>query len=351
MNKTLKRALFVGAAIAVPALINNAIFARAAALGNPLGGEGRFFPWREGDVFYTHQGQDKPPVVLLHGIYAGASVYEWRKNFDALGEHFTVYALDWLGFGLSDKPNRRYTPELYVEMLTDFIREVVGQPCAVIASSLAAAYAIEATKAAPDIIEHLILISPTGMSSLADDEPSATKDALYGAVTLPILGTSLYNGITARASLRKYLQDVVYFDPSYVTDEMIDHYSTAAHQYGSQYATQSFMGRQLDHSVRQSLPEISPKTLRIVWGREARQTPLTEAEAFLAANPQAELTVIDKAGLLPHDEQASSFNRLVTDLLSGNVAEGEPETAVSDEPAKKPRKRAAKSKTGEQADA
>ena len=45
-------------------------------------------------------------------------------------------------------------------------------------------------------------------------------------------------------------------------------------------------------------------------------TPQAEAEAFLAANPRAELTALDKSGLLPHDEQAQAFNRLVIEALA-----------------------------------
>src|SRR5689334_1436020 len=141
MNKTVKRLLWAGAGMAAVAAANNAIFARAKALGNALGGEGRFWPGPYGDLFYTRQGQGRA-VLLLHGIYAGASGYEWRKNFDRLSEHFNVYALDWLGFGLSDKPRIRYTDALYIEQLSQFVQEVIPSengPCALVASSLGAA--------------------------------------------------------------------------------------------------------------------------------------------------------------------------------------------------------------------
>jgi pimeloyl-ACP methyl ester carboxylesterase len=333
MKKPLRNLLLTGAAIAIPALINNAIFAGASALGSTLGGEGRFWMFDEGDVFYTKQGQGKPPIVLVHGIYAGASSYEWRKNFDSLGEHFTVYAFDWLGFGLSDKPKIRYRPDMYVRQLIDFLKEVVAAPAAVVASSLGATYAIEAAKAVPELIEHLFLVSPAGMKTLSENAGSLQQEAIYQAASSPIIGTSLYNAITCRASLRTYLQDMIYFDPSYVSDEMVDHYSTASHQYGCQYAVQSFIGGQLNHSVRESLPEITSKTLWVIWGREAKQSPLSDAEAFLAANPSAELKVIDKAGLLPHDEQASTFNRLITEALT---------EAPAEQAAKKQRKRTPK---------
>ena len=72
----------------------------------------------------------------------------------------------------------------------------------------------------------------------------------------------------------------------------------------------------MNHSIADVFPKLPQKTLRIVWGREARLTPLSDAEAFLAANPRAELTVLDKSGILPHDEQAQAFNRLVIGLLT-----------------------------------
>ncbi len=49
----------------------------------------------------------------------------WRKNFDVLARDFRVYAVDLPGFGFSDKPNTAtYSADLYVELITDFIREV-----------------------------------------------------------------------------------------------------------------------------------------------------------------------------------------------------------------------------------
>jgi pimeloyl-ACP methyl ester carboxylesterase len=324
MKKIVKQALVAGALIAGPALINNAIFSRAKALGNTLGGEGRFWPWREGDVFYTRCGSAGNPILFLHGIYAGASIYEWRKNFKPLADDHEVTALDWLGFGLSDKPKIRFSHTLYIELLRDFIREVIGRPCTVIASSLAGAYAIEAAAALPELVSNLVLVCPTGFNSSTTADIDPAQQIKYAALTAPLAGTSLYNAITSRASMRAYLQSQIYFDPSYVTDEMIDHYSTATHQYGSQYAPLSFIAGELGHTVSESFPKLTQSNIRLIWGREAKMTPLSEAEPFLSANPNAEITVIDKAGLLPHDEQSSAFNRLIRETIPSTPgSEGE----------------------------
>ncbi len=314
MNKTAKKLLWAGAGLAAVAAANNAVFARAKALGNALGGEGRFWPGPYGDVFYTRQGQG-PAVILLHGLYAGASGYEWRKNFDALSEHFNVYALDWLGFGLSDKPRIRYAAEIYVAQLTRFLREVVAEPAHVVASSLAAAYAVQTAHDAPEAVRSLTLVCPTGMHHLAE-APGAKAEALYQLFRSPLLGTSLYNGIASQAGLRYYLMNQTYFDPSYVDDALIDHYATATHQYGSQNAPPAFLSGQMNLSVKDAFPKLTQDPLCLVWGREARMTPLSDAEAFLAANARAELTVFDKSGLLPHDEQAQAFNRLVIEQIT-----------------------------------
>lgn len=318
MNRTVKKLLWAGAGMAGVAAANNAVFARAQALGNTLGGEGRFWPGPYGDVFYTRQGKGQA-VVLLHGIYAGASGYEWRKNFDALSEHFTVYAPDWLGFGLSDKPRIRYHAQSYVAQLTQFLREVVTEPSDVVASSLGAAFAVQAAHDAPEAVRSLILVCPTGMRHLAD-APGAKAEAAYQLLRSPLVGTTAYNAIASQAGLRAYLMNQTYFDPSYVDDAMIGHYTAAAHQYGCQNAPPAFLSGQMNWSVRDAFPALTQDPLRLVWGREARMTPLSDAEAFLAANARAELTVFDKSGLLPHDEQAQGFNRLVVDLLTQKAA-------------------------------
>jgi len=44
----------------------------------------------------------RPPLLLIHG-YPTAS-YDWARVWPRLAEHYSLYALDMLGFGLSAKP-------------------------------------------------------------------------------------------------------------------------------------------------------------------------------------------------------------------------------------------------------
>ncbi|MDQ3637500.1 MAG: alpha/beta hydrolase, partial [Actinomycetota bacterium] len=80
---------------------------RLKKVGEPArlaGGEERRYYWRGWKLAYRVAGEPQaPPVLLVHGVYAGASSYEFRKNFLELAEDFRVYALDLLGCGLSER--------------------------------------------------------------------------------------------------------------------------------------------------------------------------------------------------------------------------------------------------------
>jgi 2-hydroxymuconate-semialdehyde hydrolase len=58
------------------------------------------------DGVRTHylSGGAGPTLVLLHsGEFGGSAEITWEFNIQALAEHFTVLAPDWLGFGKTDK--------------------------------------------------------------------------------------------------------------------------------------------------------------------------------------------------------------------------------------------------------
>src|SRR6185503_1197243 len=135
-----------GAGVAALAAMNATIKRNANEPDDSaLGGEASFFESKYGRVFYKSSGVENPgpPLIFIHGVGAGASSFMWRKNFDELARDFRVYAFDLLGFGFSDKPAAAsYSADLYVDLITDFIREVSGYPVNIIASSLGAAYAI-----------------------------------------------------------------------------------------------------------------------------------------------------------------------------------------------------------------
>ena len=144
-KKLVATTLIVGGTLGSLALINKVTEQMAGELDTVLNGEERRYPWKYGDIFYKVKGaQSAKPLVLIHGLGPGASSYEWRKNIDALSTQFRVFALDLLGFGLSERPPMDYDAELYADLLSDFIKEVIGTSAVVVAHGATSAYAIAA---------------------------------------------------------------------------------------------------------------------------------------------------------------------------------------------------------------
>jgi pimeloyl-ACP methyl ester carboxylesterase len=236
-----------------------------------------------------------------------------REPFARLSERFHVYAPDLLGYGLSARPDIDYTPALYVEFIEEILREVVQRPASVLASSLTAAHAIEAAYSSREWIETLVLVCPTGVRSLT--EQSQGGKAVETLLRLPVVGQTLYYGIASRSGIRYFLQKEVYHDPARVTDEMVDAYYARSHVPGAKYAPAAFVSGKLYWDATEAWRRLEQRVL-IVWGKEAAITPVSDAAAFLATNPAADLEEIAGASILPHDEQPEQFANIVAGWLS-----------------------------------
>ena len=70
-------------------------------------------------IFTIQKKGTGSPILLIHDALPGASGYEWSKIEDELAVDHTVYTVDLLGCGRSDKPSITYTNFVYVQMICD----------------------------------------------------------------------------------------------------------------------------------------------------------------------------------------------------------------------------------------
>src|ERR671915_323937 len=278
--KTGKVLAAVGATVGGLTAMNRAL----AKVGEPagIGGEERRYLWRGWRLAYQVAGEDgAPPLLLVHGVYAGASSYEFRRNFHELAKDFRVYALDLLGCGLSERPRRRYEPEDVAAQVEDFAREEMEAPASyLIASSLSAALVVPAAVRSPRLFKKLVLVCPTGLGSL-DRSSGLLGDSVYGLFRAPVIGDALYNTIVSRRGLRYSLGDVAYYDASSVTDELIEDYYRTSHQPGAKHLPAAFVSGKLNLGLAGLWTRVPHKTL-VAWGQDA--TGLASA-SVRPANP------------------------------------------------------------------
>ena len=308
-----KTLLAGGAGVAALAAVNASIRRSAQEPDDSaLGGTGRFFPWKHGGIFYKEAGLKNSglPIVFVHGIGAGSSSFMWRKNFDVLASNFQVYALDLLGFGFSDKPAAApYSAKLYVELLSDFIRDVVGPPANVVASSLGAAYAVQAAEEHPELVNAMILNAPAGYATL-NTRPGMAGAAFYGLLQSPVLGTSFYNVMASERSIRDYAQRTLFYDYKRVTDRLVSNLYATSHQPGAQHVIAAFLSGYLNIDMSAAFSRLDQPVV-LVWGKQDLNAPLTRAVELLELNPRARLEVFDFCRMMPEQEHPEKFNALV----------------------------------------
>jgi pimeloyl-ACP methyl ester carboxylesterase len=294
------------------ALYNRRLESGGGQLPNRLGGEVRSYRWSGGDLSYSVAGEGEP-LLLVHGVYAGASSFEFRRNFQELSRSFRVYALDLLGCGMSERPSRRYGPEDVAVQVEDFVREEIGGAAHLMASSLTAALVIPAVVRSPRHFKKLVLICPTGYGTL-DRQSGRLGDVIYGLFLAPVLGNTLYHAIVSRWGIRYYLGRMAYHDADIVTEVLVEDYHKVSHQIGARYFPAAFVSGKLNFGVADLWPRVPHKTL-VCWGLEARTVPVREGQRFVENNPRSEPRIFKEAALLPHDERARTFNEELKTFL------------------------------------
>jgi pimeloyl-ACP methyl ester carboxylesterase len=305
-----------GAGVAALAAVNAAV---AREVPEPetgaVGGEAGTYKWKHGQIFYRHAGrEDAPPILFIHGIGAGARAFMWRRNFLPLAREFRVYALDLLGFGYSDKPpSAPYSADLYVELISDFMREIIGRPASVVAHTLAAAFTARVADEQAALVNSLVLISPTGADHLSA-RPGVTGAAFYGLLHSPVLGASFYNAVTSERGVRDYARNQLFYEKRFVTPRLVAHYYAVSHLPGAQYAATAFLSGYLNTDIREPFARLrQPVTL--VWGKQDTTNPIEQAGQLLHLNPRARLEVFDRCRMMPQEEHAERFNALLLDAF------------------------------------
>ena len=315
-----------GAALGALAALNSALAAPPPPPRQQTPGRPARYRWSEGDVFYTVSGEG-PPVVLVHGVGIAASSFEMRYIAEPLARRFQVYALDLPGFGRSERPRAAYSGDLYTALVADFIGAVAGAPARIVAAGTSAGYAAAVAARRPDLVQALVFSSPPPLDHGSDTLMLSRRsvDLLLGA---PMLGQSLYNVLTGRNAIRSYLREVVYSNPNLVTESMVDAEYALAHQPNARLTIQAYLAGKLQTDMAAILPQVEQPMLLVFGDRPASPAlwtsliaggPLPEgaaiASTYTKLNARARVLLLERCGLLPHEEQAERFVAAVDAFL------------------------------------
>lgn len=189
-----------------------------------------YYSWRFGKISYTRKGSGAP-ILLIHDLAATSSGYEFKELENTLSKTNTVYTIDLIGFGRSEKPKMIYTNYLYVQLISDFIKNVINEKTTVVTSRRSCAISIMACYIDQALFDHLILINPTDLKVL-NKYPKKKHKIIKCILDIPVLGTLIYNIKNNKFNIkRKFYSD--YLSAPYPVIRYENAFSEAAHTSGS----------------------------------------------------------------------------------------------------------------------
>lgn len=263
--------------------------------------ENNYYEWRFGKIRFLKKGAGNP-VLLLHDLTPGSSNYEYYKIINELSRTCEVYAIDLLGYGLSDKPNITYTNYLYVQLLVDFIKNVIGKRTDVITSGESAPIAVMACHNDPEVVNQMMLINPPNINKL-NLIPSKHTKILKLTLDTPIIGTFIYNVLTHRKYIEKDFREKYFYNEFNIKEDDILSYIEASHtpDYNSKYAYASYIGKYTNTNIIHALKEINHNII-LVGGKETENID-SIMKSYISLNNAIEKTIIPDAKALPQLEK------------------------------------------------
>jgi pimeloyl-ACP methyl ester carboxylesterase len=272
----------------------------ASRLHDAVLGETRFGPF---DLRWYESGPTNGAgMLLLHGLYAGASGYEWRKLVPELAATHRVRVPDLIGAGGSDRPAIDYRPDVLRRAVAALIDDA-GERVHVVASSLVGAYALQvvAERTRDGASVPLTLVTPTGLGRPQPRPPAPVAELLRRT---PV-GDVLVRGLTSGPSVRWFQRNRTYDDPAQLTEEEVVVTRRKGRLPGAKHLQLAFVTGELGVEVDPA--DVALVAPQVVWGLGQDFTDDDDRHRWRASGA----SVVELASGLPQVEQPE----LLADIL------------------------------------
>lgn len=265
-----------------------------------------YYVWRNGTIYYEKKGSGAP-LLLIHDLNPIASSYEWSKVIDKLSKTHTVYAIDLLGCGKSDKPAISYVNYLYVELVNDFIEHVIQQKTDLLVTGESFTFAVMAARMNQSMIGKITAINPTDTTHNVQS-PTECSRLVKHVFELPIIGTFIYNLVANKVTIQKQFREKYYYDATKMSYTLPDIYYETAHLQGSngKYLYASMLGKYTNINIIHALKLIESPIHFIITDVASE-----EIVDYMKYHDQLTIDHIERAGYLPQLEKPEKVIKLI----------------------------------------
>jgi len=285
---------------------------RPAAPPNPPGVEEHFVEIDGARMRYLRSGSG-PALILVHGLMGYS--FSWRYVMPVVSRVATVYAVDLLGAGFSDRPpdlDCRLRPS--AERLLQFLEKLGISQFDLLGTSHGGAVAIRAAamlseKPSPQL-GRLILVAPVNPWSP------------HGRWLAPLLGSRFGSRMFVRVAgnrpaahgwaLRRLFGNPAKIHPGTLEGYMAPAALPGYLEYGLKIASHWTDGLR---ELNSALPKAARYPTLLMWGSHDRAVYASSAEPLRRQFQDCDLVVFAGVGHLPYEEAADEFNQTLMRFL------------------------------------
>lgn len=265
-------------------------------------------------IHYFQAGVSGAPVILLHGGGTDSASLSWGHLIGPLSAHHQIFALDWPGYGASDRPVIEHSISLYVSVLADFIQALsIGQP-SLMGISMGGAAALGYTLTYPEGVNKLVLVDSYGLQ-----DRFASHALSYLFVHLPLINEFSWSLVARNPSMRRASLAAIFSRPEHISDELMALVTEEVQRPGAGAAFRSFQKNEMTWRGMRTvymdrLPEIRVPTL-ILHGAQDQLVPPRFAQEAHQKIEGSQLVMLENAGHWPQREQPEEFLKVVEKFL------------------------------------
>jgi pimeloyl-ACP methyl ester carboxylesterase len=264
---------------------------------------------------YWCEGELGSPVILIHGI--NRSIETWLPTLKELSKAHTVYAVDLIGHGRTDKPlEAGYTINDLAQFVNAFMTAAGISRAHVMGHSLGGAVALRLALHYPAVVERLVLVSSGGLGK--------EVGLVFRLGSLPLLGEILLKPASNPPEAARHL---LVYDAGVITPEMARRDFEIQSLPGNPEAFLKVLRANVNVFGQKEgaygphvrgLGDIRKPTL-VIWGREDQIVPVEHADVAAKGLPNVRVHLMEHCGHVPNLEHAAAFNRLSEEFLSDTI--------------------------------
>jgi pimeloyl-ACP methyl ester carboxylesterase len=251
-----------------------------------------------------------PPLLLVHGLLGYS--FSWRFSIPILARRSTVYAMDLLGTGFSDRPpGQDYSFRASAQRLLQFMDRTGVASCDLLGTSHGGAVAMTIAAMAPDRVRRLILVAPV-------NPWSAHGKRLTLLLSNPLVAPFVVNLAPHLRRLHEFYHRRMFGDPRRIPSDSMEGYRKPLRLPGSyEYALAVARSWNRDLGELESmLPRIAQIPTLLIWGSLDTAVDPASAAHLKQYFQDCRLGMFEGVGHLPYEETPEQFSRAVTEFLS-----------------------------------